>query len=267
MKLFDQKNSKTIVTITVLIVGFLFVDATFLGRRIQSSLFTMTQPFLNTGYSAGQVVSTWFRPPTDTIVLEEQNAELREEIFTLQQQLVDLQEAKGENEALRQLLDFYDDDAANLAKTIARVIGRDPENSSILLLNVGERDGLQEGNAVIINDGIIVAKILDVQTKSSRALLLNDSASSLAVTVSGGSPSSKIAQGERGLSLILDQIPQGELLTQGQIVITSGLEATIPKGLIVGQIEQTISESNDLFQSAILRPLVDYDFLVYVLAN
>jgi rod shape-determining protein MreC len=264
MKLFDQKQSKTIITIGLLIVGFLFLDATLLGKRLQSGLLSATRPFLQAGYSAGQVVGSWFRPPTDTIVLEQQNAELRDNILALQQQVVSLQEAQIENEALRQLLDFYEDDSSNLSKTISRVIGRDPENSAILLLNVGERDGVQEGNAVIMDDGIIVAKIIEVYTKSSRALLLNDSASSLAVTVSGSSPSSKIAQGERGLGLILDQIPQGEILTQGQIVITSGLEPTIPKGLIVGEIEETISETNDLFQSAILRPLINYNEINFV---
>ena len=264
MKLFDPKNSKTFFTIVFLIITFLFLDATLLGKRLQSGLFGIAQPFLQVGYSSGQVVGAWFRPPADTLILEEQNAELRDEILSLQKQVVELQEARVENEAFRQLLDFYEDDSTNLAKTIARVIGRDPENSSILLLNAGERDGIQSGNAVIMNDGIIVAKVIEVYTKSSRALLLNDSASSLAVTVSGSSPSSKIAQGERGLSLILDQIPQGEILTQGQIVITSGLEPTIPKGLIVGEIEETISESNDLFQSAILRPLINYDEINFV---
>ena len=156
-------------------------------------------------------------------------------------------------------------DSEREARAIARVVSRDPQNPAILILNVGERDGVQLHNAVVAKDGVLIAKIIEVFAQSSKALLLTDSENQVAVTLSGGTPTSKLARGERGLSLILDQVPQQESLTKGQLVISSGLEPTIPRGLLVGEIEEIISGKNDLFQTAVLRPLVDYE-TVYLVA-
>lgn len=258
MNRFNEKTLKMLFRYVAIFLILFFVDTILFRSFFQTTINRTFSPIMQRTYATGKVISSWFSPPEDAIRLEEQNAQLRDEVTDLKQQISALQEMRLENEALRQLLDFQDSASSDLNTVTARIIGRDPVNQSILLLNVGQRDGLEIGNAVIVNDGIVVAKIIDVSTTASRAVLLNDSSSSLAVTISGRSPSSKIARGERGLSLILDQIPQGEIVNRGEIVITSGLEPVIPKGLIIGEIEETISETNDLFQSAILRPLVDY---------
>ena len=147
---------------------------------------------------------------------------------------------------------------------MARISSRDPFNPSVLVLNVGLRDGIAKNDAVVAQDGVLVAKITDVYATSSRALLLTDRESRVAVSLSGGTPSSKLVRGERGLSLILDQVPQQETVRLGQLVVTSGLEPTVPRGLLVGEVEEIVSEKNDLFQTAILRPIVDFDALSIV---
>ena len=70
------------------------------------------------------------------------------------------------------------------------------------MLNVGKRDGIEINNAVVIEDGIFIAKITEIFARTSKALLLTDSQSSVAVTISGGAPTSKLAKGERGLSWV-----------------------------------------------------------------
>jgi rod shape-determining protein MreC len=215
-------------------------------------------------YRAGSSIGNFFDTPENIDELTRVNEELREENTQLKIRVTQLESAEQENESLRQLLDFFEADATDLPRTVARVVGRDPENQAILLLNAGERDGVEVNNAVVVQDGVIVGKIIEVSARTSKALLLTDTNSSVAVTVSGGTPSSKIARGERGLSLILDQIPQGETISQGQLVITSGLEPTVPKGLLVGEIEEIVSETNDLFQRAVLRPIVDYQEVYFV---
>jgi rod shape-determining protein MreC len=215
-------------------------------------------------YALGARVSHVFRDSSDLNVLQSENEKLRDENTDLMLKISSLQQAQEENITLRSLLDFFESDTSSLPRALARVVSRDQANPSILTLNVGQRDGVQVDNAVIVKDGVLVAKIIDVYARTSRAVLLSDSDVAVAATVSGGSPTSKIVRGERGLSLILDQVPQHERLESGQLIMTSGLEAAIPRGLLIGEVEEIISQKNDLFQTSVLRPLVDYNSLTIV---
>ena len=111
---------------------------------------------------------------------------------------------------------------------------------------------------------MLIGKVSEVFARYSKALLLSDPNSLVAVSLSGVAPGSKLVKGEKGLSIILDQVPQQDLLREGQIVITSGLEPSIPAGLVVGEVEDIISEENDLFQQAVLKPLVNFSALQIV---
>lgn len=251
--------SSVIPVLLGIFVLLLFLRALSGLDPIRSRLLSVTQPVFGKFYAAGSFVAGTFRESSDVDELQTENENLRDENAAYKLEITRLQSAEQENQTLRQLLDFFESDTSSLPRVIARVVGRDPSDPATLLLNVGARDGITPDNAVIVQDGILVAKISEVFAQSSKAILLNDNRSRVAVTISGGLPTSKIVRGERGLSLILDQIPQQEVMTEGQLVITSGLEPSIPRGLVIGEIEEKISEGNDLFQSAILRPLVDFD--------
>jgi len=264
MKRFSSTSLRLLFFLGGIILLIFFLKALGLFQPIQSGFLTISEPVLSPVYSIGHKISGVFSRPGNLADLELENERLREENASLKIQIAELQDAEQENIALRQLLDFFEEDIGDYPRVIARVVGRDPENQSLSILNVGQRDGIELNNAVIVEDGVIVAKVIEVFARVSKALLVTDSQSKVAVTISGGAPTSKIAKGERGLSLILDQIPQQEKIIQGQLVITSGLEPAIPRGLLVGEVEEIISESNDLFQKAVLRPVVDYKSTLFV---
>ncbi|MBI4122146.1 MAG: rod shape-determining protein MreC [Parcubacteria group bacterium] len=248
----------------LLLAALLLLKLIGLLTPLQSLVSSAMQPLTTPFYGAGSRVARVFHNSSDLAVIEQENEKLRDENTNLKLRLAGLEEAAQENATLRQLLDYFETDAASLPRVIARIVSRDPANPSILTLNVGQRDGVQVQNAVVVKEGVLVAKIVEVHARTSRALILTDANISIAATISGGAPSSKLVRGERGLSLILDQVPQQEIISKGQLVTTSGLEASIPRGLLIGEIEEVISEKNDLFQTAVLRPLVSFDSLTVV---
>lgn len=251
--------SSVIPVVIGVFVLLLFLRALSGVNAVRSRLLVVTQPVYRVFYSAGSSIGSWLHASSDIDDLRVENERLRDENTKFKLEITQLQSAQQENQTLRQLLDFFETDTHSLPRVLARVVGRDPADPSTLLLNIGTRDGVTVGDAVIVEEGVLVAKISEAYAQSSKAILLTDNRSRVAVTISGGLPTSKVVRGERGLSLILDQVPQQEVITNGQLVITSGLEPSIPRGLVLGEIEEKISESNDLFQAAILRPLVDYD--------
>jgi len=54
-------------------------------------------------------------------------------------------------------------------------------------------------------------------------------------------------------SLVLRLIPKDISVQNGMRVITSGLEAQIPRGLWIGTIERVVTNQEDLFQTAYLN--------------
>lgn len=240
--------------------------ATLVGliRPLRGIALAVSQPVMAPLFRAGVSVRNALTKPSDINALQAETESLREENTRLRLVIANLEQAQQENNTLRQLLDFFEAEATSLPHVIARVTSRDPLQPSLITLNVGQRDGVRAQNAVTAKDGILVARIVEVFPRSSKALLLTDQNSAVAAMLSGGTPSSKLVRGERGLSLLFDQVPQQETLRLGQLVITSGLESTIPRGLAIGEIEEIVSERNDLFQTAVLRPLVDFESLSIV---
>jgi len=47
-------------------------------------------------------------------------------------------------------------------------------------------------------------------------------------------------------------------------VVTSGLEEKIPGGLVIGKVTKVNSDSNEVWQSADIEPLIDFDHLTMV---
>jgi cell shape-determining protein MreC len=62
----------------------------------------------------------------------------------------------------------------------------------------------------------------------------------------------------------MELIPQNEVVTEGDAVTTAGIEPTIPRGLLIGQVSRIESESGELFQTIRVRSLVNVNELTAV---
>ena len=54
-------------------------------------------------------------------------------------------------------------------------------------------------------------------------------------------------------------------MTVGDIVLTSGLGGRFPRLLIVGQVIDTYQRDHEILQNAVVRPVVDFEHLEFVL--
>jgi rod shape-determining protein MreC len=59
-------------------------------------------------------------------------------------------------------------------------------------------------------------------------------------------------------------IPQSAVIKPGDSVVTSGLEEAIPRGLVIGKVLEVKSESNAMWQTAVIEPLISPDDLIIV---
>ena len=117
---------------------------------------------------------------------------------------------------------------------------------------------------LITDQGIMVGKIFKVYPSSSEAILINDSLSRVSAMVQNETNTQGVVVGEHGLSLTMELIPQNEEIKVDDFVITAGIEPTIPRGLVIGQVSRVVAEPNSLFQTVRVRPLVRADSLTVV---
>ncbi len=121
---------------------------------------------------------------------------------------------------------------------------------------------------VIVSGGVLVGKVNEVYGKNSKVTLLSDSSS--AINVMDLETGAKgILSGEYNLGLTLEMVGQTEVLNDGDDVITSGLGGTVPKGLLIGKIQQVENAQDKLFQKASVNAKVKYSDLevVFIIKN
>ncbi|HTX86704.1 MAG TPA: rod shape-determining protein MreC, partial [Candidatus Nanoarchaeia archaeon] len=73
-----------------------------------------------------------------------------------------------------------------------------------------------------------------------------------------------VTDGNLGLTINMDYIPQMEQINLGDLAVTSGLEPNIPRGLLIGQVAKVDKGSNDIWQSANIQPAADLNNLTIV---
>lgn len=187
---------------------------------------------------------------------KKENLQLKSEINQLIYENSQLKIYEQENERLKASLNFFQEN--QYSYVMAKVIGKDLNKDNTLIINKGSQDGLRAGYAAIVDEGIIIGKLIAVKDHISTVLLLTDNQSQLAISTLSSNKTAGLARGEYGLSLRVDFIPQNIELKVEDILITSGLEENIPRGFVIGKVSRIISNDNDLFKSVTISPLADY---------
>jgi rod shape-determining protein MreC len=177
----------------------------------------------------------------------------------------DLKILERENDELRAAINFLKEKSYN--SLAANVIGRDPNSSNYFILNKGLKDGVKDNFPVVSPEGILVGKILKAEDNLSVMLIPTDTNFQTAASILGKTKGSTsgLVQGEKGLGIKMQFIPQDEDVSVRDIVVTSGLELNMPKGLVIGRISEVTKESRSIFSEAIISPLVIYENLDLVL--
>lgn len=197
-----------------------------------------------------------------------QLADLKKQVAELTVKNASLKKVEEENSNLRQHLKFLesgDEKKYILADVISReVFSGSKENSGDMIIDKGRDDGIVSGAVVLNEQGAVVGKITEAKEKISRFTLITNSACRLAATLQNGDRTIGVTSGNLGLTIDMDYIPQMELVSIGDLVVTSGLEAGIPRGLVIGQVAKVNKSGNEIWQSVNIQPLADFEDLMIV---
>jgi rod shape-determining protein MreC len=187
--------------------------------------------------------------------LNQENEALKKENKKLAAEITELKELSWENKLLRKQLDLSPREDLKLISSF--IIGKgSPELGQYFIINKGRNKGIKKNQAVIASSNILVGKVIEVSSNTSKILLITD-INSLLNAIIQETRVSGIVKGEHGLGLIMEMIPRDEKINSGETIITSGLEGFFPKGLLIGEIKEVISSSSGIFQKAIIEPAIN----------
>jgi rod shape-determining protein MreC len=187
---------------------------------------------------------------------------LKKENDQLTNQVAQYREAYYESLRLQKILSLQE--GLSYTTLTAKVIGS--EQKSVLktiLINRGTAHGLRKDLPVMTDQGV-VGRVIETSWHVSRVLLLTDANSNIDALIQSNRVQG-ILQGIGTAGCILKYVSKAEEVRVGDVILSSGLAITFPKGLLLGVISRVDKKDSGLFQKIEVVPAVDFSKLEEVL--
>lgn len=250
-----MSTRRLFITISVAFIFILFAHYMGLISAPENFLRWAFAPIIKLTYQIENKTKNFYANFFDQHKIIGENEQCQTKLKQLFLDQTELALLREENKILRAEADFV---KSKQKKVTAEIIGRGMDNASdSVIINRGSAAGIVTGDPVIVEDGFLLGKVTRTEKNISIIRLITDNQSKIAASLVNQDKTQGLVEGEHGLSIKMKMIPQDENAQVGDIVITSGGEQTIPRGLIIGKIESIQKELYEPFQSANLRPLTD----------
>ena len=203
------------------------------------------------GAGLRNIVANFFAPVADAVIipfraigalmegvenlafLREENQRLTAEVTELQHWRTQAEILQAENRALRAVTQTAI--PPGLTQKAARVIAINADSfAHVVMLDIGTRQGVGKGSAVISQDGL-VGMVLEAGVFYSHVLLVTDLNAMIPVILTTDSWPG-VAAGMNGDTLALRFLPSQATPRLGELVQTSGHGGVLPPNLPVGRI-------------------------------
>lgn len=165
---------------------------------------------------------------------------------------------------------LYDEISVNesMNPLVATVIGREAGNYfSVFTINKGSNDGVKEFMAVTM-DGALVGYTYDVTATKSLVRTIIDSEASIAGLISSTRDQGTV-RGTLGIDgqamCRMYYLPEDHLPRPGDVVVTSGVGMSFPKGIPIGTVKESTRGMESNKQYIVVEPQADFQHVEYVI--
>ncbi len=180
-----------------------------------------------------------------------ENDKLNKENNLLRYKINSLSEISRENQRLGDLLSVKQQSGFKVIP--AKVIGRAPDSwSSLIIIDRGTDSGIARGMPVLSYLGLI-GRVMESAGSVSKIMLINDPNLAVSAMVQRSRQEGLIC-GTLGTNLMMRYLPEDADIKIGDTIISSGLNQTCPKGLLIGSVIEIEKEFSGLSRYAIVRP-------------
>ncbi len=265
-----MQRSQLRVLVSLLFIGAIggFFLAFILDIHPPKIILTVSGPILKVASFLGHTFREGFDQYVYLVKVKKENQILKKENESLKSRIARLEE---ENRLCKRLEVFEEKKLfRKYPKVPARVIYNPLEAfGGYLVIDRGESDGLRPEMPVVSvageEVGALVGQVVEVAAHYARVLPLTSPESAVEV-YSLRSEERGILKGQGlGRLLLLDYVPYGADIREGDLLLTSGSDALYPPGIRVGRVQKILPEKRQgFFQTVKVKPFVEIKKLRYV---
>lgn len=258
-----RQDAKTVISCLFVAVLLFLTDTSGVLDWPKGFLQQLTTPIQYGLYKTSSQFTKQFefivlarRASQENKALSEQLAQVLSENSQLQKKLAETQAMVAQQQTL---------DAQTFALVPVRPLGM----SRFLIIDKGSNDGLKIAQSVIYKDNYI-GQIKEISPNRSVVTLATDPDTKIAAFVINGQGRAQgILLGQYGSEMLLEKVIHEEPMSKNDLVYTGGTEQNIPRGLIVGRVDETIVKDGEFFKQAKVKPIFDLGNLdvLFVITN
>jgi rod shape-determining protein MreC len=223
---------------------------------------SLVAPFQNAVSGSIRFVRDVWRHYFFLVHVAKENDNYKKDLNEAFEKNIRFKELKLSNVRLRSLLNFQKTITDNVLA--AEVISKDPSPwFKTIIIDKGKEDGVENGMAVVVPQGI-AGQVTEISSYYSKVLLIIDPNSAVDALVQKGRARG-IIKGDSEGRCLLKYVLRKHNISNGDIVISSGLDGVFPKGLAVGYVSDIIKPKAGIFQEITITPYVDFEKIEEVL--
>ncbi len=257
-------KTKSFLVALIIIIGLIFLNFPAVSSEIKNTFYSIVAPAHKTLNSfAERAKNSWifFRNLKN---IYQENINLKDEISHLQSQNTEFKEIEKENEFLRSYFNLPSRQKYNIE--LANVSGRDFQGlEKYLLIDKGTADGINKDMPVVVFGNILIGKIHQPYDKFSTVLLITSANSRIPALIQESRAEGLIRGITKDDTVLMELVSEEVEAKAGQLVVTSGIDETFPRGLLIGQIQKVELVEGRAFKDIEIALSVDINKLEQVL--
>jgi rod shape-determining protein MreC len=189
-----------------------------------------------------------------------ENEALKQELQRLQVRLQEERAQAQRAENFRQLLELRERAGVD---TVASEVIAGPATIEFrdMTIDKGSADGVERDMAVISPAGVVGRVILSSPRAARVQMLIDLNAAAGAMIERTRAQGLVVGQGR---ALKMEYVPSTSDVTQGDLVVTSGIDKIYPKGFVIGTV-RSVDRGSGIFHEITIEPAVDFSRLEEVL--
>ena len=248
MRFFRNKLLIIIAVLSALLLAAIIFTATGRTRPtpIDGVIGGVISPVQRIFYGTGEFFEKTFGSLFSIRNAMKENEQLKLELNKLQEQNRQLYQLALENEQLRSILQFKNNNP-QYSYIGANITGKDPGNWF-------DTFTINKGTTVITGEGL-VGRIIEAGDRYSKVLSIIDERSSVSILVNR-TRDIGIVSGTTNSDLVAIMPLEADII-KGDEIISSDF-STFPKGLFIGKVKSVTKEEYKLHKLVLIEPAVDF---------
>lgn len=219
-------------------------------HALRGGVMTVTSPVRMLGSAVAAPFGALGNIAQNATASSETLSELKKRNEELTAQVAELSEAQETAERLEKLVGLKS--TYSLESTAARIIGSTGDAwTDSVIIDKGSASGFEVGMPVCSSGGVI-GQIIEVSANTSTVRLITDDQSGVSAMIQG-SRAQGVLKGQADGTLRLEYVVSDAEVATGDIVITSGIGGTFPKGLPLGTVASIDRAPNAVYYTIVVR--------------